>query len=153
MKGHAMKTLGRMGLFVAALSLIAAAAQAEESRSPKAPPQRKASEEAQLAAHAKSANKECGSSMTVKFDWRGVHEKDLSTYSASGWCDALLEGIRRVCTDAPGKDAVKEKIKSVTCGFGPDRAISLKDGALDYKISFKSVNDADFAYEALENAL
>ncbi len=150
MKGNAMKTLGQIGLFAAAVALIAAAAQAQSQKTPQ---QRMASQEAELAAHAKSTNKECGASMTVTFDWSGVQKDDLSTYSASGWCDALLEGIRRVCTDAPGKDAVKEKIKSVTCGFGPDRAISLKDGSLDYKISFKSVNDADFVYETLENAL
>ncbi len=145
-----MKTLGQIGLFAAAVALIAAAAQAQSQKTPQ---QRMASQEAELAAHAKSTNKECGASMAVTFDWSGVQKEDLSTYSASGWCDALLEGIRRVCTDAPGKDAVKEKIKSVTCGFGPDRAISLKDGSLDYKISFKSVNDADFVYETLENAL
>ncbi len=145
-----MKIIGRIGLFAAAIALAAAAANAQ---SPKTAPQRKASEEAQLAAYGKSANKECGSSMTVKFDWHGVQEKDLSSYSASGWCHALLEGIERVCSDAPGKDAVKEKIKSVTCGFGSDRAISLKDGALDYKISFRSVNDVDFVFESLENAL
>ena len=89
----------------------------------------------------------------MTFDWTGIQEADLTTYSASGWCDAALEGIRRVCSDAPGKDAVKEQIKSVTCGFGPDRAISLKDGTVDYKISFRSTNDADFVFESLENAL
>ena len=148
-----MKTIGRIGLFAAATALIAAAAQAEETPSKKKAEQRMASEAAQLAAHTKNTNKECGASMTVKFDWAGVQDKDLTTYSASGWCGALLEGIRRVCSDTLGKDAVKEKIKSVTCGFGPDRKLSLKDGTLQYKISFKSTNDADFAYEALENAL
>ncbi len=82
-----------------------------------------------------------------------MKEEDLSAYSASAWCEAALEGIRRVCSDAPGKEAVKEQIKSLTCGFGPERSISLKDGVVDYKISFKSSNDADFVFEALENAL
>jgi hypothetical protein len=145
-----MKTLAWIGTLAAAAALVAVAAQAQ---SPKSPEQRKASEAAQLAGLANGANRECGTSMTVTIDWSGVNEEDLSTYSASGWCGAALEGIQRVCSDAPGKDAVKEQIKSVTCGFGPDRSISLKDGVVDYKISFKSSNDADFVFEALENAL
>ena len=77
----------------------------------------------------------------------------LSRFSASGYCDAALEGIRRVCEDALGKDAVKQKIKSMTCGFGGERAISLKDGSLAYTINFNSTNNADFVYAYLQNNL
>ena len=38
-------------------------------------------------------------------------------------------------------------------GFGAERSISLKDGALDYKINFTSVNDDDFVFEFLQNNL
>jgi hypothetical protein len=146
-----MKTLGRIGIFMAALALIATIAQAQ---SPSTKMQQlMASEAAKLAKDAENTSKVCGGSIAAKFDWSGLQEDALGYQSAHLWCDSALEAIRRVCSDAPGKDTVKEKIKSVTCGFGPDRAISLKDGALDYKISFKSVNDADFVYEALENAL
>ena len=145
-----MKTLGWIGTLAAGVALIAAAAQAQSTKTPE---QRKASETAMLTGLANQTNRECGTSITVTFDWTGIQEADLSTYSANGWCDAALEGIRRVCGDVPGKDAVKEQIKSVTCGFGPDRAISLKDGTVDYKISFRSTNDADFVFESLQNAL
>ena len=37
-----------------------------------------------------------------------MQEADLSTYSPSGWCDAALEGIRKVCADAPGRNAAKD---------------------------------------------
>ncbi len=144
-----MKTLSSIGLLAAAAALLAGAAQAE---SPKIEA-RKASESAKLAQEVKSTNTECGSSIKAAFEWKGVQEADLSTYSASGWCEAALDAIRRVFADSPGRDAVKEKIKSVTCGFGPDRAVSLKDGTVHYKISFKSTNDADFIFESLENAL
>lgn len=145
-----MKTFAWMGALTAAAVLIALAAQAQ---SPKTPQQRMASEASTLAGLVNHTNRECGSSITVTFDWSGMQEADLSTYSPSGWCDAALEGIRKVCADAPGKDAVKEKIQSLTCGFGPERAISLKEGAVDYKISFRSTNNAGFVFEALENAL
>jgi hypothetical protein len=52
-----------------------------------------------------------------------------------------------------GQDAVKQKIKSITCGFGPERSIALKDGAIDYKIRFRSGNDADYVFEFLQNNL
>jgi len=41
----------------------------------------------------------------------------------------------------------------MTCGFGRERTISLKEGSLDYTINFDSVNDADFVYAYLVNNL
>ncbi len=52
-----------------------------------------------------------------------------------------------------GTDAVKAKIKRITCGFGAKRTIALKNGALDDKINFSSVNDYDFVIEYLRNNL
>ena len=80
-------------------------------RNPLKPQSSEGHEEASLPAR-KSANKECGSSMTVKFDWRGVHEDDLSTYSANGWCEAALEGIRRVCGDAPARMRLRRRSRA-----------------------------------------
>jgi hypothetical protein len=110
-------------------------------------------QEAALARNVEDTTKKCGSSLTAKFDWTGVPPGALKEFSASGYCDAALQGIRRVCDDALGKDAVKQKIKSMTCGFGVERSISLKDGSLAYTINFKSTNDADFVYAYLTNNL
>jgi len=62
-------------------------------------------------------------------------------------------GIRQVCGNAAGKAAVKEKIRRMTCGFGAERTISLKDGELIYKINFNSSNDFDFVYNYLQHNL
>jgi hypothetical protein len=110
-------------------------------------------QEAVLAKDVADANKKCGSGFTVKLDWTGVPADAFKEFSAAGYCDAALEGIRRVCEDALGKDAVKLKIKSMTCGFGGERSISLKDGSLAYTINFNSTNDADFVYAYLQNNL
>jgi hypothetical protein len=110
-------------------------------------------QEAALAKNVERTTEKCGSGLTVKFDWTGVPAGALKEFSASGYCDAALEGIRRVCDDAPGRDAVKQKIKSMTCGFGGERSISLKDGSLAYTINFNSANDADFVYAYLQNNL
>jgi hypothetical protein len=114
---------------------------------------REPEQEAALAKNAEHTNKKCGSGFTVKFDWTKIPPGALNEFSAAGYCDAALEGIRRVCEEALGKDAVKQKIKSMTCGFGGERAISLRDGSLDYTISFNSSNDADFVYAYLQNSL
>jgi hypothetical protein len=145
-----MKTLGWIGTLAAGVALIAAAAQAQSTKTPE---QRRAHEAARLSEHVIPTNRECGTSMTAAFDWTGVNEEELLTQSANGWCESALEGIRRVCGDDAGKDAVKEQIKSLTCGFGPERRISLKDGTVNFTISFKSTNDTDFVFESLENAL
>jgi hypothetical protein len=110
-------------------------------------------QEAALAKNVERTTEKCGSGLTVKFDWTGIPAGALKEFSASGYCDAALEGIRRVCDDAPGRDAVKQKIKSMTCGFGGERSISLKDGSLAYTINFNSANDADFVYAYLQNNL
>jgi hypothetical protein len=112
-----------------------------------------ARQETELAKHVDYTNKTCGSELSVRFDWSAVPAGALEKFSAEGYCDAALAGIRRVCTDAPGKDAVKQRIKNMTCGFGRERAISLKEGSLNYTINFDSVNDADFVYAYLLNNL
>jgi hypothetical protein len=110
-------------------------------------------QEAELAKDIAFTNKTCGSGLTVKFDWTALPAGALDKFSAEGYCDAALEGVRRVCVDAPGKDAVTHGINSITCRFGSERAISLKDKSLDYTINFDSVNDADFVYAYLVNNL
>ena len=110
-------------------------------------------QEAALARDLERTTGKCGSGFTVKFDWTGIPAGALKEFSPSGYCEAALEGIRRVCEDALGKDAVKQKIKSMTCGFGGERSISLKDGSLAYTINFNSANDADFVYAYLQNNL
>ena len=110
-------------------------------------------QEEALAADVERTNKTCAANFTVKFDWSAAPAAELEKYDAKGYCDNALRGIRRVCSDPAGREAVKQKIKSMTCGFGAERSISLEDGVLAYKINFTSVNDDDFAFEFLQNNL
>jgi hypothetical protein len=114
-----------------------------------------AKQEEALAKEVAQTNKKCDSNVTAKFDWTTPPApEDRSKFSAYGYCGAALAGMRKVCeSGAMGKDAVKEKIKTVTCGFAPKREIALKDGAIDYKIEFKSSNDADYVSDYLKNNL
>jgi hypothetical protein len=125
---------------------VAAAAAAKEKRI-------QPEQEAALAKNVERTNKICGSGISVKLDWTAVPAGALKEFSAAGYCDAALEGIRRVCDDALGKDAVKQKIRSMICSFGGERSISLKEGSLAYTINFNSANDADFVYAYLQSNL
>jgi hypothetical protein len=115
-----------------------------------------ASEDKDLAKEVPYTNEKCGTNLTVKFDWSTPPApEDRTRYSAYGHCKPALDGLQRVCEmSQAGKDAVKQKIKSLTCGFGPQRSVALKDGAIDYKINYKqSSNDADYVFEYLQNNL
>jgi len=147
MEGAAMQFKDYTFMLIALLAATGTQAQSLKEK------QIQARQEAELAKDVEYTNKTCGSEITVRFDWSAVPPGALDKFSAEGYCDAALEGIRRVCTDAPGKDAVKQRLKNITCGFGHERAISLKEGLLAYTINFDSVNDADFVYAYLTNNL
>jgi hypothetical protein len=112
-------------------------------------------QETYLAEEVTYLNKKCETKITVKFDWsKPPKPEERTTYSAHGYCNSALDGVRRVCESSQaGKGAVKDKIKSVTCAFGPRREIALKKGAIDYKINYNSANDVDFVFEYLQNNL
>jgi hypothetical protein len=113
-----------------------------------------ADQEKYLAGEVTSTNERCGNSLTAKFDWlKPPAPEDRKTYSAYGYCGAVLEAMRRVCDTQAGKDAVKQKIKGLTCSFGPQRTVVLKDGTIDYEINFNSSGDVDYVFEYLQNNL
>src|SRR5215510_14531108 len=78
-------------------------------------------QERELAKEVSFANERCETNVAVKFDWSAmpVERGGAVPYA---YCRAVLDGMRRVCEDPMGKDAVKQKVKSVTCGFGSERS-------------------------------
>ena len=144
-----MNLRARMGLamLLAAVAVATADAQSLEVR------RRMLDQEQELVRDAKAMNQDCETNLPVGFDWAGAPAEKLAGWSQEAYCDQALLAVRRICSDKLGKKAVQEKIKSVTCGFGPERAISLKEGALQYKMSYPSTDSADFVYKYLENNL
>ena len=135
-----------------AMVLAAAAVTTADAQSLKIR-QRMLDQEQELVRDAKSTNRECEINVPINFDWAGAPEEKLADWSQEAYCDQALTAVRRMCDDKLGKKAVQEKIKSITCGFAPERAVSLKDGALQYKMSYPSTDSADFVFKYLENNL
>lgn len=86
----------------------------------------------------------------MKIDRAAAPNAELH-YSARATATARFPRCATFCNEVAGTDAVKAKIKRITCGF--ERTIALKNGALDDKINFSSVNDYDFVIEYLRNNL
>jgi hypothetical protein len=109
----------------------------------------------QLVEDAALTNKACGTQMPIAIDWRHAPVDQLGQYSVSGYCDNMLYSVRRLCEESAGQKTVQAKVKAVSCGFDASgaRTLALHDGLLDYKIDFNSSNDADFAWEYLQNNL
>jgi len=140
----------RVGVALVALSILSSLAFAQSLKEK----EYFAEQEKYLAGEVTSTNERCGISLTAKFDWlKPPAPEERKIYSAYGYCGAALEATRRVCDSEVGKEAVKQKIKSLTCSFGPKRTVVLKDGTIDYEVNFNSSNDADYVFEYLQNNL
>ncbi|HLJ64966.1 MAG TPA: hypothetical protein VKT70_12715 [Stellaceae bacterium] len=144
-----MKLLGSIGLVALLVAFGTTTVHAQSLKIK----QREEAQDIELAKDALETKASCGIDIPIKFNWKDAPEEEIQANSPEGLCDEALHAVRRVCEDPTGKGAVKEKVKSISCGFGPERAMNFKDGALDYTIDFKSSNDADFAYEFLQNHL
>jgi hypothetical protein len=139
-----------VGAALVALSIISSIAFAQSLKDK----EYFADQEKYLAEEVASTNERCGNSLTAKFDWvKPPAPEQRKIYSAYGYCSAVLEAMRRVCESQAGKDAVKQKIKGLTCSFGQQRTVALRDGTIDYEVSFNSSNDADYVFEYLQNNL
>lgn len=139
-----------VGAALVALSIISSVAFAQTLKDK----EYFAEQEKHLAGEVTFTNERCGNGLTAKFDWlKPPPPEDRKIYSAYGYCSAALEAVRRVCESKAGKEAVQQKIKSLTCSFGPQRTVVLKDSAIGYEVNFNSSNDADYVFEYLQNNL
>jgi hypothetical protein len=140
----------RVGTAVIAVAIFSSVALAQSLRDK----EYFADQEKYLLGEVTSTNERCGNSLTAKFDWsKPPTPEDRKTYSATGYCGVALEAVRRVCDSQAGKEAVKQKIKSLTCRFGTQRTVVLKDGTIEYEVNFNSSNDVDYVFEYLQNNL
>jgi hypothetical protein len=119
----------------------------------------KLDQEKDLAGDIKELNKFCESNIDVKLDWTAVPAEwsakpNYSTAAKPRYhCRRALGGIEGICRNAAGRNAVQRQVKSVTCGFGAEPSILLKDGALDIKMNFDEEPDGRFVARYLHDHL
>src|SRR5262245_14505120 len=77
----------------------------------------------QLIDTANATNKECESKIALAFAWTNAPADLISSFSPVSYCDTMLYSVRPICGDKDGKAAVKQEIKSISCGFGPERTM------------------------------
>jgi hypothetical protein len=150
----------------AALVVVVGAAVADEQSL--RDKQYRAQEEVLLATgrYVRGANEQCGTQLATEIDWTAVPPefagRDLPPQplgsrlvksSPSGYCFNVFGALHDVCETNAGKTAVKQKVRNIVCGFGPERRIELKDGVLTFKMNVDTVNNQDFVREYLQNNL
>lgn len=109
-----------------------------------------------------STDKVCGTKLTMEIDWASFESKGFGgsqkENSAVGYCEAILEGIRNICSSfgADGKASVQKSIKVAKCVFKdgvttndfPKSGLKLSGGILtayfDWKTSNVAVSTKDF---------
>ena len=113
-----------VGIALVALSIVSSIAFAQSLKDK----EYFADQEKYLAGEVTTTNERCGNGLTAKFDWsKPPAPEERKIYSAYGYCGAALEAMRRVCDSQAGKEAVKQKIKSLTCS-GRQRTVSASRG-------------------------
>lgn len=109
-----------------------------------------------FAKEAQFAAKKCDMQVPATIAWKSVTDDHLKELSISGYCDAPLTAMRRLCerSDKNKKAAVKSKVKKVVCTFGPAMKLVLgADGTLQWTTSKDASNADDFATNNLDNLL
>jgi hypothetical protein len=129
----------KVALSIAAVAALAVAdigqvlAQSLEIR------QIRSNQETLLIKRVEQANDACRSELKAKFDWTGAQDADLKRSSAANECSEILYSIGSVCGRPGGREAVKSQIRTVVCGFAPERSMSLADGVLKFNTNFQPI--------------
>jgi len=103
----------------------------------------RANQESLLVRRVEQTNDACRSELTAKFDWTGAQEADLKRSSAANECGDILFSIGQVCSRPGGKEAVRNQIRTVVCGFGTERSVSLADGVLKFNTNFQPIKASE----------
>lgn len=112
-------------------------------------PAEEAEENQELAEEVERTAKTCGRAIPISVAWGTVTDDDLKEKSIAGYCGSLLYGLRDICQYEAGKRFIDTNVKSLSCRMDGSYQISLKGTALEWAISFTSVNLDRAAAEAL----
>ncbi|MDA9951105.1 hypothetical protein N9D31_00895 [Oligoflexaceae bacterium] len=101
--------------------------------------------------------KACGSKIAVNWNFKSLSKSDFKDYSLKGMASDVLYGVRSVCADPDGKDAVKKQVKKIlltkrTKGDNKP-TFNLKSGTLKVMMKFAPSNTIKETKKFLEDNL
>lgn len=134
---------------VALLATLTPAARAEEE-SDKV---RRARMENDLEKEAESTDAKCGTKLAVTIDWASFDADEAwKTRSVSGYCEAPLGALARLCEGKHAKEHIAKKVKKLACKAAKDKSawrLEVKGDTLEWNVSPDAVNAGDFARNQL----
>ena len=103
----------------------------------------------------KTFKEKCGYDLPVTFDEKMITPFLAENTSVSAYCDAPRSSLSGMCDDATAKDAIKGKIKKVSCKLGKkeEKAIKLVNGDLQFTVGLGAGNLDEFIRTWAENNL
>ena len=112
-----------------------------------------AQEDAELTDKLALTNQTCGSHVKAVIDWSSFNEAETLKTSVTPFCAAALDAIEDICSDDLGKQAISEKVKTVTCAGAAAPAASFADGALTFSFSLTPNQNKLLVRDYLEKSL
>ena len=113
-------------------------------------------EDAKLAEALGVTNAHCGTSLAASIVWPDfLQHKDKLPF-ATGDCEAALTALTQMCNDPTAKQAIAQKVKSLTCiyGGGAKQSLALDAaGALTLSVDLDGANYNQFVQKWLGDHL
>ena len=111
----------------------------------------------EMAEAAKSMNQTCGTDIKVGVDYqsylKGAGSVDEYSHAPYQYCQNATDAVDLTCRhSSAGKEAITQKVKTITCSYGDAQALSLEGTTLHYTVGYHGGN-SDFVNKWLENHL
>ena len=90
-----------------------------------------------------SLNKACGGAIKATVSWEGVKKEDHPSDLGAIHCSAVFQVLEEMCASPKGREFAK-KIENISCKYGSELALSMKDSTLSYQMVEDPVNDTTF---------
>ena len=91
-------------------------------------------------------NNACGTGVSATIDWTSVNDELLKELSISSYCEAPLTSLKELCSVSNvAKQTVREKVKQVSCRFGPTQEPKLEADRLIWSTTKDASNQDAYA--------
>jgi hypothetical protein len=98
----------------------------------------------------------CGYDLPISIDEKMTTPFIAARANAASYCDSVREAIADMCSDNIAKDAIKSKVKKLSCTSGAkddDANLKLNNGTLTFAVGHNASNIGDKVKKFLEDNL